>query len=195
MGRIVREIPAVLMLAVIVAALCVCARQHACAAAKITVTSASFKEGQMMPEKHAYDKDNSSPSIGWSGIPAGTRTIAVICDDPDAPSGSWVHWVIFNIPASAIGLPEGIPMAEQFDDGTLQGTNDFKKPGYDGPYPPYGTHRYVFTVYALDMVSDLAQDATRQDLMRAMGGHVLGTGSLTGRYKRKIDTPKEDVIE
>jgi len=194
-ARLSIKIAAVPMLAVIVAALCICAHQRAFAAAKITVTSASFKEDQMMPERHAYDRDNLSPSLEWSGIPAGAATIAVICDDPDAPSGNWVHWVIFNIPASASRLQEGMPIAEQFDDGIVQGTNDFMKPGYDGPYPPFGTHRYVFTVYALDTVLDLAPGATRQALMRAMAGHVLGTGSLTGRYKRKIDSPKQDVIE
>ncbi len=122
-------------------------------------------------------------------------SIVLICDDPDAPSGSWVHWVIFNIPASSGGLPEGVPMEGSLDDSSSQGINDFKKIGYDGPYPPYGTHRYVFRVYALDGVLDLEAGAARRDVMNAIKGRVLGTGSITGRYKRKIDTPKSDVIE
>lgn len=174
---------------------CALVPDDAIAAAKITVTSPSFKEGGMIPEKHAYDKDNISPAIEWSSLPEGTQAIAVICDDPDAPSGNWVHWVVFNIPPAAGGLPEGVPMAEALDDGSLQGANDFKKIGYDGPYPPYGTHRYIFRVYAVDTMLDLPAGVTRAELMNAIKGRILGAGSLTGRYKRKIDTPKHDMLE
>ncbi|MCM8761193.1 MAG: YbhB/YbcL family Raf kinase inhibitor-like protein [Candidatus Omnitrophica bacterium] len=162
---------------------------------RIKVTSASFKDGQMMPERYAYDKENLSPPIEWSDLPSGTKSVALICDDPDAPSGTWVHWVIFNIPPADGGLPEGVPQTEILDNGAIQGINDFKKIGYDGPYPPYGVHRYVFAVYAIDTTLDLEAGSTKQDLLSAINGHILGSGKLTGRYKRKIDIPIERVID
>jgi Raf kinase inhibitor-like YbhB/YbcL family protein len=154
------------------------------AASRIYVESGAFKDGAMMPEAHAFDKDNISPEISWSGIPEGARTIALICEDPDAPSGNWVHWIVYNIPASSSGIPEGVPAEGTIGGGAMQGINDFKKIGYDGPYPPYGTHRYVFRVYALDKALGLEPGADRESLLRAMEGHVLAEGALTGRYKR-----------
>ncbi len=146
----------------------------------LTVTSTAFKEGEMIPRKYTCDDRDLSPQIGWSGVPAGAKTIALICDDPDAPAGTWVHWVVFNIPATVKELAEGASMPA----GAKQGINDFRKLPYGGPCPPGGTHRYFFKIYALDTVLALKEGATKGELLRAMEGHVLAQGQLMGKYKR-----------
>lgn len=151
---------------------------------KISVTSSAFKDGDMIPRKYTCDGDEISPPIDWSGIPADARSVAIISDDPDAPTGTWVHWVIFNIPSEVKGLPENVPSKESLDDGTTQGINSSHKIGYDGPCPPSGVHRYYFKVYALDTKLSLKPGATKKALEDAMKDHVLSEGQLMGRYKR-----------
>lgn len=151
---------------------------------RLKVTSPAFKDGAMIPQRHAYDFENASPELAWSGAPAGTKSFAVVCDDPDAPRGAWTHWVIFNIPPVETGLPEGMPKDGDLSGGAVQLVNDFKGIGYDGPAPPYGIHRYVFTVYALDAVLGLGPGAKKQELFRAMAGHIVGQGHVTGRFRK-----------
>ena len=117
-------------------------------------------------------------------MPNGAKFLAVICDDPDAPRGTWVHWVIFNIPASAKGLAEKIQPTSTLPNGARQGMNDSHELGYDGPCPPGGTHRYFFKVYALDAVLTLESGSTKPQLLKAMEGHILDEGQLMGKYKR-----------
>jgi Raf kinase inhibitor-like YbhB/YbcL family protein len=123
--------------------------------------------------------------LHWAGVPAGTKSFALICDDPDAPRGTWVHWVLWNLPPETRDLSEGIPPKEELSDGSRQGTNDFKKIGYGGPSPPKGKpHRYFFKLYALDAPLALKAGATKADVERAMRGHILGTAQLVGTYAR-----------
>jgi len=150
----------------------------------LVLKSAAFSEGGWIPEKYTCDGDNVSPPLEWSGIPAGTATLALICDDPDAPMGTWVHWVVFNIPPETDGLPENVPPERELRQGGLQGINDFRKIGYGGPCPPGGTHRYFFKLYALDCRPDLPAGITKSQLMAAMEGHILDQAVLMGRYSR-----------
>ena len=150
----------------------------------IKLVSPSFNEGGMIPAKHAYDRDNLSPALSWTGLPAGTKALALVCDDPDAPGGTWIHWVLYDMPAGAPGLAEGLPAGPVLTDGTKQGMNDFRKSGYGGPCPPGGTHRYFFRLYALDGPTNLKAGATVRELRAALKGHVLEEGDLMGRYSR-----------
>jgi len=150
----------------------------------LEVVSPAFAAGGMIPRKHTCDGEDVSPEISWSGVPAGTRSFALICDDPDAPAGTWVHWVVFNLPAAVSRLPEALPAEPALPSGGRQGKNDFRRIGYGGPCPPSGTHRYVFKVYALDRLLDLEPGATKAQVEAAMKGHVLAEGSLMGRYRR-----------
>lgn len=150
-----------------------------------TLKSAAFQEGGTIPSRYTCDGKNVSPDLAWSGAPKGTESFVLICDDPDAPVGTWVHWVIFNIPAGTNGLPLGVPTTRELADGSRQGINDFHRIGYGGPCPPKGpAHRYFFKIYALDTKLDLAPGATKQQLLNAMKGHVLGETKLTGMYRR-----------
>lgn len=150
----------------------------------INVTSSAFKEGGMISRKYTCDGDDISPPLAWSGIPQNTRTIALISDDPDAPMGTWVHWVLFNMPPDTKGLPEGVPGDKVLANGAKQGVNDGRQTGYGGPCPPSGTHRYYFKVYALDKELGLNPGCAKKDLVKAMEGHILAEGQLMGRYKR-----------
>ena len=151
----------------------------------IKVTSSAFKEGEMIPGKYTCDGDDCSPPLGWSGIPGGTKSIALISDDPDAPMGDWVHWVAFNMPPDTKGLPENVPSAEKLDNGATQGRHGGGGIGYAGPCPPSGTHRYYFKIYALDKILELKAGATKRERLKAMEGHILAQGELMGRYKRR----------
>ena len=151
---------------------------------EIKLTSTAFKEGEFIPEKYTCDGENVSPPLEWNGIPAATKSIALICDDPDAPMGTWVHWVIFNIPASVNKLNENVPLNKVLEDGTVQGNNDFRKIGYGGPCPPGGTHRYFFKIYALDKRIELVPGATKAELIKEMEGHILADGKLMGKFSR-----------
>lgn len=150
----------------------------------ITLKSAAFEEEGMIPKKYTCDGPDVSPPLTWTSVPAGTKTLALICDDPDAPAGTWVHWVLFNLPADTTELPESVPPQETLESRAMQGTNDFRKIGYGGPCPPSGTHRYYFKLYALDTEIDLEAGITKNDLLKAMEGHIIGEGQLMGRYKR-----------
>lgn len=151
---------------------------------KITVTSTAFEEGGMIPPKYTCDGDDISPPLALAGIPEGTKSIALISDDPDAPVGTWVHWVLFNLPPDTKELPEKVPPERILPSGASHGTNDFRRLGYGGPCPPGGTHRYYFKIYALDAMLDLPAGATKKDLEKAMEGHILAQGQLMGKYKR-----------
>ena len=151
---------------------------------EITLRSSAFEEGGMIPRQYTCDGQDVSPPLAWDSIPGGTKSLALICDDPDAPRGDWVHWVIFNIPADTGQLPENVPAHKELPGGALQGSNDFRRIGYGGPCPPGGTHRYFFKLYALDTLLNLKTGAGKADLLKAMQGHILGQGQLMGKYKR-----------
>jgi hypothetical protein len=151
----------------------------------IELTSTAFREGETIPKQYTGDGKDTSPPLKWGQPPEGTKSFALICDDPDAPVGTWVHWVIFNIPAHARSLDEAITTSETLSSGARQGKNDFKKIGYGGPAPPRGKpHRYFFKLYALDTTLDLKPGATKDQLLAAMKGHVLANGQLMGTYGR-----------
>jgi Raf kinase inhibitor-like YbhB/YbcL family protein len=150
----------------------------------IKIESSAFKEGGMIPVKYTCDGEDMSPPLKWGDLPTGTKSIALISDDPDAPVGTWVHWVLYNLPPDERGLPENIPTKKTLENGAVQGISDFKRPGYGGPCPPGGTHRYFFKIYALDKTIDLAPGASKAQLLKAMEGHILDSGQLMGKYKR-----------
>jgi Raf kinase inhibitor-like YbhB/YbcL family protein len=152
---------------------------------EIKVTSSAFAEGGLIPAKYTCDGSDISPPLQWEAVPEGTKSIALISDDPDAPMGTWVHWVLFNLPAETKKLEENIPPDKTLPNGARQGTTDFKRIGYGGPCPPSGTHRYYFKIYALDTKLDLATGAKKSELLKAMEGHILGQGQLMGKYKRQ----------
>jgi Raf kinase inhibitor-like YbhB/YbcL family protein len=148
------------------------------------VTSTAFQEGATIPAQYTADGKNVSPPLEWTGVPDGTASIALICDDPDAPRGTWVHWVLFNLPSDTHSLAEAMPR-DRHPGGARSGSNDFRKQGYDGPSPPPGKpHRYYFKVYALDRLLELPVGATKQHVVEAMEGHIIGSGQLMGRYGR-----------
>ena len=149
------------------------------------LTSPAFADGTPVPERYTCDGANVSPPLQWSQAPAGTRSFALICEDPDAPAGTWVHWVIYRIPATATELPEMVATTGELPDGTRQGVNDFRRVGYGGPCPPPGRpHRYFFKLCALDLEPDLKPRAAKADLLRAMQGHILAQAQLMGTYQR-----------
>jgi len=153
-------------------------------AMSIQITSPAFSEGNPIPKKYTCDAEDISPPLAWSGVPAGATSLALIADDPDAPVGTWVHWVIFNLPPTLTGLIEGIAKTPTVEGGQ-QGNNDFRKTGYGGPCPPRGkSHRYFFKLYALDQELKLPSGASKADLENAMKGHVLAMGQLMGKYGR-----------
>jgi len=151
---------------------------------EIKLTSAAFKEGELIPRAYTCDGVNISPPLEWSGVPKSAKTLAIVGDDPDAPGGTWVHWVLYNLPADNIGVVENVPPGEHLKAGGFQGKNDFGKIGYGGPCPPSGTHRYVFTIYVLDTELPLKAGASKADLLKAMVGHIIGQSQLTGTYSR-----------
>ena len=151
---------------------------------EIKLTSASFKEGQPIPRTYTCDGVNISPPLEWGGVAKTAKTLAIVVDDPDAPGGTWVHWVLYNLPADNIGLVENLPATEKLAAGGFQGTNDFEKIGYGGPCPPSGTHHYFFKIYALDSELPLKAGATRAEVMKAMAGHIVLQGQLMGTYRR-----------
>ena len=151
----------------------------------IQLTSSAFEEGRFIPSKYTCDGENISPPLKWSNLPKGTKSLAMISDDPDAPIGTWVHWVIYNIPSSISEFEESIPTDKELLNGAKQGINDFKKIGYGGPCPPSGAHRYFFKLYALDLELKLEPGVTKTDLLKAMEGHILEMGQLMGTYQRK----------
>jgi Raf kinase inhibitor-like YbhB/YbcL family protein len=178
------------------------ARLHAQAApAKLTVTSTAFKDGETLPKDYTQDGKNVSPPLAWSGAPASTRQVAVVLHDPDAPmAGGFTHWVLYKVPGTATGLPEGVPLGATVSvtgaTGAIQGLSGFNafqrpgsaplEPGYRGPAPPPGNpHHYHFMVYALDSALDLQPGLDRNALLKAMEGHIVGQGEIVGLYQRQ----------
>lgn len=149
-----------------------------------TLTSEVFAANGPIPAPYTCDGDNISPPLAWTEPPDGTHSIALISDDPDAPAGTWVHWVVWNVPSAARQLAAGQTKQARLPDGTRQGFTDFKRPGYGGPCPPSGTHRYFFKLYALDTTLELPDASTKVDVLKAMDGHVLGQAELIGTYQR-----------
>jgi Raf kinase inhibitor-like YbhB/YbcL family protein len=153
------------------------------------LTSPSFENQELMAKKFTCDGENISPALEWSGAPKGTKSFALIVDDPDAPDPAnprmtWVHWVLYNIPATVSALPEGLK-DQDLPKGTLLGLNDWKKTGYGGPCPPVGKHRYFLKLYALDIVLPDLKRPTKANLEKAMEGHALSKSELIGLYQRK----------
>lgn len=152
---------------------------------KMSLSSTAFKDGQPIPTDYTCDGKNISPQLNWTGAPAETQSLALIVDDPDAPSGVWTHWILFNLPTDTSELAENY-VKSSFASTVKQGTNDFKKPGYGGPCPPAGkAHRYFFRIYALDATLNLPANAARKEIDAAMARHVLAVGQLMGTYQRK----------
>jgi Raf kinase inhibitor-like YbhB/YbcL family protein len=145
----------------------------------LTLTSDAFANGQSIPAKYSCVGKNLSPALAWNEPPAGTQSFALIMDDPDAPMGTWVHWVLFNIPVSTLSLQEGM------DTGTMSaGRNSSGNMSYDGPCPPSGTHRYFFKLYALDATLSFSPGATKEQLLAALKGHILAQGELMGTFSK-----------
>jgi Raf kinase inhibitor-like YbhB/YbcL family protein len=152
-----------------------------------SLTSPAFADAAAIPVRHTCDGPDVSPPLAWEGAPAGTRVYALIMDDPDAPAGTWVHWVVYNIPADTAKLPENVAKVEALDlSGARQGRNDFHRPGYGGPCPPPGpAHRYFFKLYALDAPLQLRSGVQKHEVEAAMQGHTLGMAQLVGTYGRR----------
>jgi Raf kinase inhibitor-like YbhB/YbcL family protein len=150
----------------------------------LTLTSPAFADGAKIPRKFSCDGDHVSPALQWSQPPAGVKSFALIMDDPDAPSGLFVHWVVFNILPTTTSLPEAVSRTRQVPGVGEQGMNSARQTGYLGPCPPGGTHRYFFKLFALDTTLAPAKDPTAADLMKAMQGHTLGEAQLMGRFTR-----------
>ena len=148
------------------------------------IKSPAFENNGLIPKQYTCEGRNISPPLSWDGIPAGAKSLALISDDPDAPAGTWVHWVIYNMPPASKGLQEGVLPMQNLPHDTKQGINDFKKIGYGGPCPPGGTHRYFFKLYALDTKLNLDSGATKSQLLAAIEGHILAQTELIGKYKR-----------
>ncbi len=150
------------------------------------ITSSAFQEGSAIPEKYTCDGADHSPPLAWSGAPAAAKSLVLISDDPDAPVGTWVHWVLYDLPATVTELPENQPKTDTIPAGGSQGLNDFRRLGYGGPCPPPGKpHRYFFRLYALDTRLGLKPGATRKEVDKAMEHHILAQGHLMGTYKRR----------
>ena len=149
------------------------------------IRSIAFASGGTIPEKYTCDGADVSPPLSWTEPPAGTKSLALIVDDPDAPVGTWVHWVLYNLPAATRELSAETPPTETLASGAKQGANDFRKIGYGGPCPPPGpAHRYFFKLYALNTELNLAPRATKKQLEAVMAGHILAQAELLGRYGR-----------
>ena len=147
--------------------------------------SSAFQNLGDIPRKHTCDGADVSPPLTWENPPPGTKAFALIADDPDAPVGTWVHWVIYDLPGDTKDLREGVATTETLPSGAKQGINDFGKVGYGGPCPPRGpAHRYFFKLYALDGATNLRARATKEQLLGAMKGHILAETQLMGKYKR-----------
>jgi Raf kinase inhibitor-like YbhB/YbcL family protein len=174
------------MLRVVVAALALWSiSTSAGGAMTFALTSSAFEQGKEIPRQHTCEGKDISPPLRWTGAPGAAKSFALIADDPDAPVGTWVHWVLYDLPGSASELPESIPTTETLPSGARQGLNDFRKVGYGGPCPPPGKpHRYFFKLYALDAPTGLQPRANKGDVLKAVEGHVLGQAELMGTYRR-----------
>ena len=154
---------------------------------EMTITSAAFAENGSIPKRYTCEGKNVSPPLSWSGVPAGTKSLVLIVDDPDAPDPAaprvvWVHWLLYNLPANSNGLPESV---QSLPAGTLEGRNDWQRTGYGGPCPPIGRHRYVHSLYALDQVLANLETPNRKTLEQAMKGHILARAQLVANYQKE----------
>ena len=155
-------------------------------AMKLDIKSTAFGEGNSIPKQYTCDGADISPQLSWSQPPEGTGSMVLICDDPDAPMGTWVHWVLYGLSPDTLEISENIPDDKEVLGGAKHGVNDFHKYGYGGPCPPGGTHRYFFKLYAVDTeVVDLDPGATKDEVLVAIKGYVLAEGQLMGRYSRQ----------
>ncbi len=151
----------------------------------LSLISSAFETGGMIPVQYTCDGADISLALSWENVPEKAKSLALICDDPDAPVGTWVHWVLFDLPAAISGLPENIPPQKVLENGAKQGMNDFRKIGYGGPCPPGSIHRYFFKLYALNDFLNLSPGVTKSELLKAMQGHVLEQAELIGKYSRQ----------
>ena len=148
----------------------------------ISLSTPAFKDGEAIPARYTCEGEDISPQLSWGEPPAGTQTFVLIVDDPDAPSGVFTHWVLFNLPSGSRGLPEAVSASAE---GALEGESSFGRSGYGGPCPPPGSpHHYRFTLYALDKRLELAVGVSKEQVIEAMSGHILARGQLTGTYQR-----------
>jgi Raf kinase inhibitor-like YbhB/YbcL family protein len=151
----------------------------------LAMKATAFANGGEIPKKFTCSGTDLSPALLWSGVSPRAHSLALIVDDPDAPRGTWTHWLIWNIPAHLTALPEGVPAREVLENGACQGRNDFQRIGYGGPCPPPGkAHRYFFKLYALDKVLDLKAGANRKELDSAIKGHIVSQAEWMGTYRR-----------
>lgn len=149
------------------------------------LTSSAFENNEMIPAKYTCDGDDVSPPLSWAAVPQGTQSLTLICDDPDAPAGTWSHWVLYNISPDRDGLEENVPRDERLSQIGMQGRNDFGNSGYGGPCPPRGsTHHYYFRLYALDTTLEAMEGATRKQVLNRIQDHVLAQTELIGLYAR-----------
>jgi Raf kinase inhibitor-like YbhB/YbcL family protein len=154
--------------------------------AHLSLTSTAFRDGETIPVRHTCDGEDLSPPLAWTGVPVETRSFALVCDDPDAPRGTWVHWILWNLPADACEMDQAVPPRPELPSGARQGLNDGGDLGYGGPCPPPGKpHRYFFRLHALDTTLNLPPGCNRSDLEAAMEGHVLARGTVMGTYERR----------
>lgn len=151
----------------------------------LAVTSSAFEAGKSIPSTYTCDGADISPPLAWENAPEQAKSIVLICDDPDAPGRTWVHWVCYDMPPATNGMKENIAKADTLPAGGKQGMTDFRRVGYGGPCPPGGTHRYFFKIYALDTMLNLPAGKTKADIERAMDEHILDSGELMGTYSRK----------
>lgn len=151
----------------------------------LTLTSPSFAHASDIPARHTCDGADLSPPLAFAGVPRHAASLMLVCDDPDAPAGVWDHFVLYNLSPATPGLPEGLPATAAHPDGSLCGRNSWGRLGYGGPCPPHGTHRYFFTLYALDAMLPLPPGAGKQEVLRAAKGHILESATLMGRYRRR----------
>ena len=148
------------------------------------LTSTAFAEGNPIPARYSCQGEDVSPPLAWQDAPTGTQSFALIMDDPDAPGGTWVHWIVYNLPAHVNALPEGVTAQKGLPQGALQGRNSWGRNDYGGPCPPSGTHRYFFKLYALDSMLNLPPGASKEDVLHAMEGHLLAEAQLMGTYRK-----------
>ena len=181
-SRVIIPIPFILFYCVVMNQVGVMGKESY--AMKLDIKSTAFGEGDLIPKKFTCDGSDVSPPLSWSQPPEGTKSMVLICDDPDAPMGTWVHWVIYGLSPDTLEISENIPDDKEVLGGAKHGVNDFRKYGYGGPCPPGGTHRYFFKLYAVDTEVDLKPGATKDEVLDAIKGHILAEGQLMVKYSR-----------